>query len=150
MTSEQSIGVCAFAASPTRTRLIFLVNTLGHHKPPISIFCSWCNTRPLCGCQDSCRSCVRPHLRTGACGVSVKPSPGNLFQTLFCQPHPCSLFHYQSDNLRRQGGKITHLLHFLINFQNAVLGGSVQMITILHRGGSGQMITVLHTPYVIL
>ena len=26
------------------------------------------------------------------------------------------------------GGKIIHLLHFLINFQNAVLGGSVQMI----------------------
>ena len=42
------------------------------------------------------------------------------------------------------GGKITHLLHFLINLQNAVLGGSVQMITIFHRGGSGQMITVLH------
>ena len=35
------------------------------------------------------------------------------------------------------GGKIIHLLHFLINFQNAVLGGSVQMITILHRGGVG-------------
>ena len=38
----------------------------------------------------------------------------------------------------------TYMLHFLINLQNAVLGGSVQMITILHRGGSGQMITVLH------
>ena len=37
------------------------------------------------------------------------------------------------------------LLHFHIStFKNAVLGGSGQMITILHRGGSGQMITVLH------
>ena len=33
------------------------------------------------------------------------------------------------------GGRSMHLLHFLINFQNTVLGGSVQMITISHRGG---------------
>ena len=77
-------------------------NTLGHHNSPISSSCQWCNTRPPCGCQDSCRSCVRPRLRTCACGVSARPSPGTLFQTLSCPPLPCSLFHHRSDNLRRR------------------------------------------------